>query len=167
MVILRIWHPSQVSRNRDGYSAISIVGVWGAAHISTRPRKDKVQRPGASTGVTATDHANTTLEEDMLAEGRVPPHMWFYSRMDESRMLRLWDGMKGDIAEVAPDRYLPATSFRVSDLILAAGRGLAVEESPVASFTRNALGMVTASAVATDFVQLQGRADHMAHVGHW
>lgn len=165
MVILRIWHPSQ--NNRAGASAITIAGLWGAAHISTRPRKDKTLRPGISSGLTATDHANTTLEQDMEAEGRNPPHMWFFARMDESRMLRMWDSLKAGIADVPPERYLPANSFRISDLILAAGRGLAVEANPVTSLTGVANGMLTASAVATDFVQLQGRADHMAHVQHW
>jgi hypothetical protein len=167
MVILRIWHPSQTGKNRDGSSAISIAGVWGSAHISTRPRADKSLRLAASSGLTANDHANTTLEEDMQAEGRVPPHLWFFTRLDECRMLRLWDQYKHDVADVPPERYLPTTSFRISDLILSAGRGLDVEGNPVSSFTRQASGMAVAAAVATDFVQLQGRADHMAHVQHW
>jgi hypothetical protein len=63
--------------------------------------------------------------------------------------------------------YDPASSFRISDLILAAGRGIDVEENPLASLTGRAQGFAVASAVATSAAQLHVRADYYAQVEHW
>lgn len=166
MVILRIWHPSLFSKNRVGASAVTIMGLWGKAHISTRPLPVDPDNPGRA-GLSAIEAPATTLEDDMKAEGKNPPHFWHFTRMDECRMLRMWGTLEQDVGMARDLDYDPASSFRVSDIVLAAGRGIAVETNPVASFSARARGMVVAADVASSFVQLQGRADYLTQVEHW
>ena len=89
--------------------------------------------------------------------------------MDECRMLGLWNTVKGglDLSSAAARFYRPATSFRVSDLILAAGRGIYVEANSAASLAGRAHAMSVASAVANNFVELETRAEHFEQVEHW
>lgn len=159
MVTLRIWLPSQYNATGKGASAITIAGLWGSAHCSTRPLKAKVAGQGPS--------QTATLAIDMEAEGPLQPLVWRYRRMDESRMLRLWGSLKEQIHTMHGGTYEASTSFRTSDLILAAGRGVDIEANPVASFSARARGIAFAKAVATNCFQLQQRADYYMQVAHW
>lgn len=84
-------------------------------------------------------------------------------------MLGLWNTVKGsmDFTHRASSSYRPAVSFRVSDLILASGRGIDVEANPAASLAGRARAMVVATAVANNFVELEARAEHFEQVEHW
>ena len=84
-------------------------------------------------------------------------------------MLGLWSAVKGgiDLSHRAASSYRPAVSFRVSDLILAVGRGIDVEAHSAASSTGRARAMVVATAVANNFVELEARAEHFEQVEHW
>lgn len=165
MVTLRIWHPSNLQKFKHGASSLSIVGVWGSAYVSTRPFDPAAaytRKPVSQGGdVTA------TLQDDINAEGRETTDIWHFNRMDEARMLRLWGSMTERVGTVPIRLYDPTSSFRVSDLILAAGRGIAVEAQPTAGFADRARGQAVADAAATSFVQLQIRADYYAEVEHW
>jgi hypothetical protein len=159
MVILRIWLPSQYNTTGKGASAVTITGLWGSAHCSTRPQMAKTIGQGPT--------QTASLADDMAGEGPLQPLVWRYRRMDESRMLRLWSTMKAQIHTMHGGSYEPSTSFRTSDLILAAGRGIDIEANPVASFSARARGMAFAKAVATNCYQLQQRADYYMQVAHW
>lgn len=162
MVILRIWHPSSQGNNtHTGSSALTIEGVWGNAHISTRPPAANLARGARRSFATA------TLHDDVAAEGGDTDHRWRFTRMDECKMLRVWFGLRQNFATPGSRKYQPSTSFRTSDLILAAGRGIEVESSSSASFSEQAHGVAVAEAVAGDAVQLHGRAEHYAQVEHW
>lgn len=159
MVILRIWHPASSDKFGAGSSALTIAGQWGAAHISTRPLKETPAHRSTS----------STLQDDIDAEGNAKVRLWRFHRMNECRMLGLWNTVKGgmDLSHRAARSYRPATSFRVSDLILAAGRGINVEADAAASLTGRAHAMVVATAVANNFVELEARAEHFEQVEHW
>lgn len=72
-----------------------------------------------------------------------------------------------DFTHRAASSYRPAVSFRVSDLILAVGRGIDVEANPAASLAERAYAMAVATAVANNFVELEARAEHFEQVEHW
>ncbi len=165
MVTLRIWQPSAQQKLKVGASSLSIVGVWGSAYVSTRPFDPAAafQRKSVAQGGEPT----ATLQDDLDAEGRETTDIWHFKRMDEARMLRLWGALRERVATVPIGLYDPTSSFRVSDLILTAGRGIAVEAEPVAGLADRARGQAAAEAVATTFVQLQVRADYYAKVEHW
>lgn len=161
MVILRIWHPSQADKAHAGSSAITIAGVWGSAHISTRPVTGKVSA-GAGRS-----YATATLLDDVTAEGGDTHHKWRFTRMDECKMLRVWFGLRKNFTTLGTRKYDPSVSFRTSDLILAAGRGIEVESSSTASFSKQAHAVAVGEAVATNFSQLHGRAEYYSMVEHW
>lgn len=165
MVTLRIWHPSNLQKFKHGASSLSIVGVWGSAYVSTRPFDPAAaytRKPVAKGGA-----VTATLQDDINAEGGETTDIWHFNRMDESRMLRLWGSMTERVGTVPVTLYDPRSSFRVCDLILAAGRGIAVEAQPTAGLADRAFGQSVADAGATSFVQLQVRADYYAEVEHW
>ena len=161
MVILRIWYPSQANKTHAGSSAITIEGVWGGAHISTRPVTGK-GLPGAGRS-----NATASLHDDVTAEGGDTKHKWRFTRLDECKMLRVWLELRKSFVVPGDRTYQPSVSFRTSDLILAAGRGIDVESNSVASFSKRAHGVAASEAVATDFTQLHGRAEYYAQVEHW
>ena len=161
MVTLRIWHPTRLLAHSRGSSAITVDGVWGAAHMSTRPLEGGPLNPRRK------ESPNTTLAEDIEAEGADTQHIWLFRRMDESRMLRMWSTLKDAVALVSRAKYEDATGFQSSDLIMAAGRGLDVETYPVATATRRAEAMTFMATAAANSRQLQSRADHYAQVEHW
>lgn len=161
MVILRIWHPSQANKTHAGASAITIEGVWGGAHISTRPVTGNLQ-PGAGRG-----NATASLHDDVTAERGDTVHKWRFTRMDECKMLRVWLELRKNFVVPGAREYQSSVSFRTSDLILAAGRGIDVESNSVASFSKRARGVAVGDAVATNFTQLHGRAEYYAQVEHW
>ena len=165
MVTLRIWQPSALQKFKVGASSLSIVGVWGSAYVSTRPFDPDAafqRKPVAQGG-----EPTATLQDDMNTEGRETSDIWHFKRMDEARMLRLRAALRERVAQVPLHLYDPSSSFRISDLLLAAGRGIAVEAQPTAGFADRALGQAVADASATSFVQLQVRADYYAEVEHW
>jgi hypothetical protein len=159
MVILRIWHPSISNKFGAGSSALTIAGEWGSAHISTRPLKENPSHQSKS----------STLQDDIEAEGNAKVRLWRFHRMDERRMLGLWSTVMGgmDFSYRTAASYRPAVSFRVSDLILAVGRGIDVDAYPAGSATGRARAMVIATAVANNFVELEARAEHFEQVEHW
>jgi hypothetical protein len=161
MVTLRIWHPTRLRAHGRGSSAITVDGVWGAAHMSTRPLEGGLANPHRK------ESPNTTLTEDIAAEGADTGHIWRFSHMDEGRMLRLWVTLRDAIALVSRAKYEDATGFKTSDLILAAGRGRDVETYPVATATARAEAMIFTQTAAANSRQLQARADHYAQVEHW
>ena len=52
-------------------------------------------------------------------------------------------------------------------MVLAVGRGIAVESNPGLGLTQRAQGFATSVALASTFVDLGGRADHYLQVEHW
>ena len=161
MVILRIWHPSKTDETYAGASALTIEGVWGGAHISTRPVVGKVLPGGGRS------YATASLLDDVTAEGGDTHHKWRFTGMDECKMLRVWFGLRKNFATPGTRKYQPSVSFRTSDMILAAGRGIEVESNSVASFSKRAHGVAVGEAVATNFAQLHGRAEYYSMVEHW
>ena len=166
MVTLRIWFPSYGSTAKQladweksgGSSCLTIDSVWGHAHISTRPLQDTQN---------ASDFARlNTLADDITAAGGDTQHQWLFRNLDECRMVRFWGAASSSIAS-DPSSYSAATSFRMCDMVLAVGRGIAVESNPGLGLTQRAQGFATAVALASTFVDLGGRADHYLQVEHW
>ena len=109
MVILRIWYPSQANKTHAGSSAITIEGVWGGAHISTRPVTGK-GLPGAGRS-----NATASLHDDVTAEGGDTNHKWRFTRLDECKMLRVWLELRKSFVVPVDRKYQPSVSFRTSD----------------------------------------------------
>ena len=166
MVTLRIWFPSYDSKAKQladwelfgGSSCLTIDGVWGHAHISTRPL------PGTQN---TSDFARlNTLADDIKAAGGDTQHQWLFRHLDECRMVSFWGAVSSSIVS-DPTGYSAATSFRMCDMVLAAGRGIAVESNPGLRLTDRARGFATSAALASSFVDLGGRAEHYLQVDHW
>lgn len=166
MVTLRIWHPSLSNKAAVGSSALTIASVWGGAHISIRPTAAKAADPRKPSAPGREAYVST-LDEDIAAEGHDTRHIWLFHRLDECRMLRLWGGLKDNVVAAHSGRFDPTSTFRVADLVLAAGRGIDVETHPIATLTSRARGLAFAANVAANYVQLQARADICAQVEHW
>lgn len=166
MVTLRIWFPSYGSNARKiadweklgGSSCLTVDSVWGHAHISTRPLPETQN---------ASDFARlNTLADDIRAAGGDTQHQWLFRHLDECRMVRFWGAVASSIVS-DPTGYSAATSFRMCDMVLAAGRGIAVESNPGLGSADRAHGFATSVGLASTFVDLGGRADHYLQVDHW
>ncbi|MBC7708692.1 MAG: hypothetical protein H7203_01415 [Rhizobacter sp.] len=166
MVTLRIWFPSYDSKAKQiadwqifgGSSCLTIDGVWGHAHISTRPLPETNN---------ASDVARpNTLADDIKAAGGDTQHQWLFRHLDECRMVRFWGTVSSSMVS-DPAGYSAATSFRTCDGVLAAGRGIAVESNPGLRLADRAQGFSTTAALASTFGDLGRRADHYLQVDHW
>ncbi len=166
MVTLRIWFPSYGSATSKladwekfgGSSCLTIDGVWGHAHVSTRPL------PATKN---ASDYARlNTLTDDISAAGGDTEHQWLFRHLDECRMVRYWGTVAGSLAP-DPEGYSAETSFRMCDMVLAAGRGIAVESNPGLGLAARAQGFVAAAGMASSYVDLAGRASQYLEVEHW
>ena len=166
MVTLRIWHPSLFNQTAAGSSALTIAGVWGAVHISIRATAAKPAVAGKPLAPGREAYIST-LDEDIAAEGSDTRHVWLFHRLDECRMLRLWGSLKDNVLAAHSGRFNATSTFRVADIVLAAGRGIDVEANPIATLTGRARGLAFAANVAANYVQLQARADMCAQVEHW
>jgi hypothetical protein len=158
MVTLRIWYPSRFNKFSAGSSSITIDGVRGAAYASTRPvGKEKLE---------ARMFRTATLDDDIEAEGTDTQAVWLFRNLDEGRMLRLWSAMMGTVVNDA-DLYSPDTSFRTSDMLLAAGRGIAVDDATGTSYTQRAQGDTVMVNLAASCGALSIRADRYLKFEHW
>lgn len=158
MVTLRIWYPSLANKFGPGSSSVLIHGVEGGAYVSTRPVK---QGSGQ-----ARRTRTATLADDLEAEGGDTLFTWLFRHLDEGRMLRLWSSMQGNLTTDA-ETYAPETSFRTSDMILAAGRGIDVEDNSSSAFAARARGRKTVATLAPSCGALGTRADNYLEVEHW
>lgn len=159
MVTLRIWYPSRFNKFGPGSSSITVDGVRGSAYANTRPVKDA--------GAEARMFRTATLDDDIEAEGGVDTNaVWLFRKLDEARMLRLWSSMQGSVV-IDPDSYSPESSFRTSDMLLAAGRGITVEGTLGARYRDRARGDIALAQAASNCGELAARADRYLHFEHW
>ncbi len=158
MVILRIWYPERADRLHAGYSSIQISGPTGAAYMSLRPVKSDAN---------TTPHGRTaSLADDVKAEGAEPQHVWNFSRLDEKRMLVIWDQHIG-IHLKADAKLASHDCFQFCDKILLAGQGVVVDALATSSLTDRAHGALRTSTLALTALQLAARADEYLKVKHW
>ena len=158
MVILRIWTASAANKYGPGSSSLLIDGVWGTDYLSTRIVKPQ---PG-----TVHHSGNATLADDLEAEGGDTTNKWIFRRLDEARMVRMWSTLRGNVASNIQKKP-SETSFRITDMVLAAGRGIEVEPNSAAGFERRAKAMLVLSGVATTGSALRSRAEHYLKAEHW
>lgn len=159
MVTLRIWYPSRHNGFGPGSSSLAINSVWGRAYISTRPVKSGDTRRRMDT-------PTATLNDDIEAEGEDARNIWIYQRLDEGRMLRLWSGLQSGVPAIWKQNE-PSASFHMCDMILAAGRGYDVEETPLSSATGRARGTTELATLASSYLQMAAHAEHYMKVEHW
>lgn len=133
-------------------------GVWGTDYLSTRIIKPKAG--------TVHHSGNATLADDLEAEGGDTVNKWIFRHLDEVRMVRMWGTLRGNAASNM--QKTPAeTSFRTTDMVLAAGRGFDVEPNSAASFKSRAKAMLALSGVAATGSALRSRAEHYLKAEHW
>lgn len=135
-----------------------IDGVRGSAYASTRPVEQETGE--------ARMMRTATLDDDIDAEGTDTQVVWLFRRLDEGRMLRLWSKMEANIVN-AKELYSPTTSFRTSDMLLAAGRGIMVEADLGASFAERARGDTVLVNLADSCAELATLADNYLQIEHW
>jgi hypothetical protein len=158
MVTLRIWYPRTIDRLKVGFSSIEIGGPTGAAYMSLRPVKP-VGR--------GSPHARTaSLADDVKAEGGDTSHVWLFTRLNEKRMLGLWDQHIG-IQLSADAKIASHDCFQFCDKMLAAGRGVVVDALTASSLTERALGARYTQSLATTALDLAARADQYLKLSHW
>jgi hypothetical protein len=158
MVTLRIWYPSRANGFGPGSCSLAIAGEWGAGYISTRPVKHDPTRPR--------DTATATLIDDLQAEGGETRHMWLFHRLDENRMLRLWNTLQSGVPATWKTANSEA-SFHMCDMILATGRGIDVEEDPGVSFDARATGTIELATLANSGAEMAAHASHYLKIEHW
>lgn len=158
MVTLRIWYPRTIDRLKVGFSSIEIGGPYGAAYMSLRPVKS--DRRGSP-------HARTaSLADDVKAEGGETSHVWLFTRLNEKRMLGLWDQHIG--IQLTDDAKIASHDcFQFCDKMLAAGRGVVVDALTASSLTERALGARYTQSLATTALELAARADQYLKLSHW
>ena len=156
MVILRIWPPPPSDRHSIGFASLEVSGTY----ISVRPVKPEV----AFTRRTKT----ATLADDIEGDALDTPPTWVYTRLNESVMVRTWERFKGDVATDWNGHAVARNNcFRFCDMLLAAGRGVAIELVSGESLRRRAEAALELATLSTNQVGLSGRAEHYLKVEHW
>ena len=160
MVILRVWTPLSSKEKPTGYASIALSNVQGGAYMSVR-------------AVKATDHGreivrSATLGDDVDAAGAEAVLTWKFTRLNEARMLRIWDQYRTatsvEMREFADAR---TRCFLFCDWALAAGRGYEVDEPSAAPLRRRAQGALIMSTLANSHSALASRADHYLTFERW
>lgn len=159
MVTLRIWYPRTLDRLKVGFSSIEIGGPTGAAYMSVRPVKHEGK--GGSAYV-----RTASLADDIKGEGGDTEHVWLFTRLNEKRMLGVWDQHIGMRLE---QNTLVASHdcFQFCDKMLAAGRGVVVDALTASNLTERALGARYTQSLATTALELAARADQYLKLSHW
>lgn len=156
MVILRIWPPSPVHGTSIGFASLEVSGTY----MSVRPLKPETLLTRRS--------QNATLADDVKGEAVDTPPTWVFTRLNEARMMRTWEQFKGDVAtDWNGDAVARNNCFRFSDMVLAAGRGVAVDSISGESLTARAEAALALATLSTDHAGLSGRAEHYLKVEHW
>lgn len=156
MVILRIWPPPPSNRESIGFASLEVSG----AYMSVRPLKPEDLRSRRS--------KTATLEDDIEGDALDTPPTWVFTRLNEARMMRTWEYFKGDVATDWNGKAVARNNcFRFCDMVLAAGRGVAIESLSGESLTRRAQAALELATLSTDDVGLSGRAEHYLKVEHW
>ena len=156
MVILRIWPPSPLNKNSMGFSSLEVSGTY----MSVRPLKPEDQRKRGEN--------NATLADDVEAEKFDTPPTWVFTRLNERAMVRTWEQFKGDVATDWNGHAVARNNcFRFTDMVLAAGRGVAVDSISGESLSRRAEAALALATLSTDETGLSRRAEHYLKVEHW
>ena len=128
--------------------------------MSVRPLKPEDLRSRRS--------KTATLEDDIEGDALDTPPTWVFTRLNEARMMRTWEYFKGDVATDWNGKAVARNNcFRFCDMVLAAGRGVAIESLSGESLTRRAQAALELATLSTDDVGLSGRAEHYLKVEHW
>ncbi len=158
MVTLRIWHPSRTNGHGPGFASLNILSPSGASYLSVRVFKPGEKRPIGS--------KTATLADDIKAEGGDTPHIWSFTNLDEGRMMRVWDQLKGLVAAQWKSDTTE-NSFHFCDMLLAAGQGYVVEAISPDSLSDRAKGALHLATLATTYSALTANAENYLKVKHW
>ena len=160
MVTLRIWLPSRAVGQAIGYCSVAVSSPWGDAYASVRAVQPDVRFPRRVTA---------NFGDDVKATGADTRHRWMFRRLDESRVLRMWDQFKGDIASQWDEK--PAAHndhcFHICHRLLLAGQGFDTDDASPASFTQRAKNEQLLAMLAKSHNALASYADAYAKVEHW
>ena len=160
MVILRIWLPSRTVGQEIGYSSIAVNSPWGDAYASVRAVKRDPRHPELVTA---------NLVDDMKVAGGDTRHRWQFRRLDESRVLRMWDQFKGDIANQWNEKPGARNEhcFHICHRILLAGQGFETDDASPASLTHRAKSEQVLAMLARTHSTLAAQADGYLKIDHW
>ena len=160
MVLLRIWSPLSSKENLTGYSSILLNNPHGSAYMSVRALK--------VTEGNRVLYRSATLADDIEAAGADTLLTWKFTRLDEARMLRIWDQYRTTVSvEMREVADAKKKCFSFCDWAIAAGRGFDVNEPSVASFKKRAEGALCKATLANSYAALAGRADHYLKFERW
>ncbi len=158
MVTLRIWTPD-LSATDIGHASLMIAGAYGARYISVW-REDSVDK------VTGRD-GSVTLPDDVKARGgRDAPNHWHFSRLDENRMIGLWDRLRGG-RSLQWSRTLMTNCFWITDMFINAGQGFPVEDNPGWALSERASVSLRMASLAASAVALAAHAHQYEQIEHW
>lgn len=111
---------------------------------------------------------SATFHDDIEAAGTETTLAWKFTRLNEARMLRIWEQYQTtttlEMREFAEARK---KCFSFCDWALAAGRGYEVESPSAAPLKKRAEGAVLMATIANTHGALAGRADHYMKVERW
>lgn len=125
-------------------------------------------RPLKSEEILARRSNNATLADDVKGEALDTPPTWVFTRLHEARMMRTWEQFKGDVATDWNGLTVARNNcFRFTDMVLAAGRGVAIDSISGDSLTTRAKAALVLATLSTDGTGLFGRAEHYLKVEHW
>ena len=160
MVILRIWSPLSSKENVTGYASIFLRHPQGSAYMSLRAVR--VKENGKEIVRSA------TLADDIEAAGTETSLVWKFTRLNEPRMLRIWEQYQTtttlEMREVAEAKK---KCFSFCDWVLAAGRGYEVESPSAAPLKKRAEGALLMATIANTHGALANRADQYMKFERW
>lgn len=160
MVTLRIWLPSPAKGQEIGYCSVSVSSPWGDTYASVRAVQPDIRFP---------DLVTANFADDVKAMGADTRHRWMYRRLDESRVLRMWDQFKGNIASLWDEKHSAHNNhcFYICHRLLLAGQGFDTDDASPASFTERAKNEQVLAMLAKSANTLSSYAEVYAKVDHW
>ena len=156
MVILRIWPPLPTQRHSIGFASLEVSDTY----MSVRPLPPLAALSRRS--------KTATLADEIEGDALDTPPTWVFRRLNEASMVRTWERFKGDVATDWNGHAVARNNcFRFCDMVLAAGRGIAIDSISGESLTKRAQAALELATLSTDDVGLSGRAEHYLKVERW